>query len=298
MDVALRRKLTRASVISAITVVVGVLIVAGLVYYRQRARMHVVLIHAGRFHMGPATGDNAHEVTLTQDFFLSTTEVTQWQFVQIMGFNPSKQPKNKRESWRDPIGWLRGVCWNDPVVNVSWGEAIEFCNRLSDREDLEVCYEKAGGEWEYFHDRLGYRLPTAAEWEYACRAGSTSNYSFGDDAARLEDFAWYGTNSGGTTHEVATKLANAWGLYDMHGNAWEWCWDWLWTSSSDLGFGTDPRGPESGDARVVRGGAMNWSAESCSAFFAIGYVPTDHPPNVGFRVARGIPRKNRKTKAL
>jgi formylglycine-generating enzyme required for sulfatase activity len=150
-------------------------------------------------------------------------EVTQQQYEKVMGTNPSttKGPQN-------------------PVEKVSWNDAVEFCRKLS-----ALPAEKSAG--------YVYRLPTEAEWEYACRAGTQTAYSFGDSESELGDYAWYDKNAGGTTHPVGSKKPNAWGLYDMHGNVFEWCQDWY--GSYPSGSVTDPTGESSGSHRVVRGGA-------------------------------------------
>ena len=159
--------------------------------------MEFKLIPAGTFIMGE--GDDAHEVTLTQPFKIGVHEVTQAQYEQVMGVNPSH---------------FKGA--NNPVETVSWEDAVEFCRRLS-----ELPAEKAAGHV--------YRLPTEAEWEYACRAGTTTKYSFGDDESDLGDHAWFLENflenSGTNTHPVGRKGPNAWSLYGMHGNVLEWCQD-------------------------------------------------------------------------
>jgi formylglycine-generating enzyme required for sulfatase activity len=137
-----------------------------------------------------------------------------------------------------------------PVENVSWDDALEFCRKLS-----ELPEEKAAGRT--------YRLPSEAQWEYACRAGSTTNYCFGDDEAQLGNYAWYDKNSGGTTHPVDGKKPNAWGLYDMHGNVWEWCedrYDAGYYSGSPM---DDPVGPSGGVNRVFRGGSWSDPAGYC-----------------------------------
>ena len=191
--------------------------------------------------MGDASGldddQTPHEVTLTKPFKMGVHEVTQAQYEQVMGVNPSK---------------YKGA--NNPVENVSWEDAVEFSRRLS-----ELPAEKAAGNV--------YRLPTDAEWEYACRAGTTTKYSFGDDESDFGE-SWLGCwenfleNSGTNTHPVGSKLPNAWGLYDMYGNVWEWCQDW--EEDYPSGSVTDPSGATSGLSRVVRGGCWYNSAEVLS----------------------------------
>jgi len=124
------------------------------------------------------------------------------------------------------------------VETVSWNDALAFCDKLSDQEGYQ------------------YRLPTEAEWEYTCRAGTTTAYSFGDDVSRLGEYAWYEDNSAGITHPVGELQPNAWGLCDMHGNVWEWCQDWYGPYES-LKVVTNPTGPVSGTSRVLRGGAFS-----------------------------------------
>ena len=128
-----------------------------------------------------------------------------------------------------------------------------------------------------------YRLPTEAEWEYACRAGTTTEYSFGDDVSVLGDFAWFDDNSGSQTHPVGQKRPNGWGLYDMHGNVWEWCSDW----HGDYAAGAvrDPAGPASGSIRVLRGGCWYDSAGFCRSAFRIRFYPSYRFSNYGFRLA-------------
>jgi formylglycine-generating enzyme required for sulfatase activity len=217
------------------------------------------LIPAGTFTMGE--GDEAddqlfqalvHEVTLTKPFKMGVHEVTQAQYEQVMKNNPSN---------------FKGA--ENPVENVSWEDAVEFCRKLS-----ELPAEKAAGNV--------YRLPTEAEWEYACRAGTTTNFSFGDDESDLCDYAWCDSNSADKTHPVGRKQPNAWGLYDMHGNVLEWCQDWYGDYRS--GSVTNPVGFKSGSRRVFRGGSWSDSAVYCRSAYRYGLFPSFRLINYGFRV--------------
>ena len=216
--------------------------------------MEFKLIPAGKFIMGE--GDQAHEVTLTKPFKMGVHEVTQSQYEQVMGVNPSK---------------FKGA--NNPVEMVSWEDAVEFCRRLS-----ELPAEKAAGHV--------YRLPTEAEWEYACRAGTTTKYSFGDDESDLGDHAWFLENflenSGTNTHPVGRKGPNAWGLYGMHGNVLEWCQDWYGDYPS--GSVTDPSGATSGSYRVLRGGGWHDTAGFCRSAYRRRFLPSIRNYYFGFRV--------------
>ena len=212
--------------------------------------MKFKLIPVGMFTMGE--GDDAHEVTLTVPFKMGVHEVTQAQYEQVMGSNPSID---------------KGV--ENPVDPVSWDDAVQFCRQLS-----ELPAEKAAGNV--------YRLPTEAQWEYACRAGTTTKYSFGDDESELGDYAWYGVNSD-NTHPVGGKLPNAWGLYDMHSNVWEWCQDWYGNDPSSAV--TDPTGPASGSYRVLRGGGCSLYAQNLRSAIRRGVNPSGSFDFSGFRVS-------------
>ena len=238
--------------------------------------MKLVLIPKGAFVMGSPESEEGryddetqHEVTISKDYYLGVTEVTQGQYEKVMGTNPSYFQKS-RVHGSDSSRY--------PVDNVSWEDAIEFCKTLSDLPE-----EKKAGRV--------YRLPTEAEWEYACRAGSKSAYSFGESSKSLGDYAWFYENSNGQTHPVGEKKANAWGLYDMQGNVWEWCSDWY--GQYPKGAVSDPVGPREGSFRVIRGGSYFSEAANCRSANHNRHDPSDRFHYYGFRVAlspSGIPK--------
>jgi formylglycine-generating enzyme required for sulfatase activity len=220
--------------------------------------MKLVLIPAGKFTMGspeteadhkPEEGPQ-HEVTISKPFYMGVFEVTQAQFEAIMGKNPSKLK-----------------AFGNPVENVSWDEAVEFCKKLSQKAKKTV------------------RLPTEAEWEYACRAGTKTAFSFGDDASKLGDYAWFGENSGGNPHLVGQKKPNPWGLYDMHGNVREWCSDYAGGSYADA-KNEDPQGPgpPPDGRRVQRGGPYNLPPLVYRSAVRDGLDPVNANQATGFRV--------------
>jgi formylglycine-generating enzyme required for sulfatase activity len=221
------------------------------------------LIPPGEFRMGSPksekgrrTWETQHRVKITKPFYLSAHEVTQAQYQRVMGSNPSN---------------YKGA--TKPVETVNWHEAVAFCGKLSEQEGVE------------------YRLPTEAQWEYACRAGTTTTYSFGDDTSRLGEYAWYVANSQRKSHPVGKLKPNAWGLYDMHGNVWEWCHD-RYAPYERLQVVSDPIGPAEGSRvnRVLRGGAFYNQPMNVRAANRNDLRPTGLPElHIGFRLARTYP---------
>ncbi len=208
-----------------------------------------------------------HRVTITGPFCLGACEVTQAEYQRVMGANPSKF---------SPEGQGRqAVAGQDtaryPVESVSWQEAVEFCRRLSD-----LAAERSAG-WVY-------RLPTEAEWEYSCRAGTTTAWCCGDDEAALAEYSWFSSLSGETTHAAGQKKPNAWGLYDMHGNVFEWCSDWFAADYYQRSAAEDPPGAASGFERVIRGGSYWNRPTHCRSAARVG-SPADGSNLIGFRVA-------------
>lgn len=229
--------------------------------------MKLVLIPKGKFMMGSPESEqgrneneNQHEVTISKDYHLGAYEVTQAQHEKVMGKNPSHLQ--------------RAIVGNEnadlPVEQVSWDDAVEFCRKLS-----ELPEEKRTGRV--------YRLPTEAEWEYACRAGSNTAYSFDDEEGLLPEYGWFNRNSSSRIFSVGLLEPNAWGLYDMHGNVWEWCSDRY--GKYPKGAVRDPTGPKVGSIRVSRGGSWDFGAASCRSAFRNGTGPSNRFDNGGFRVA-------------
>jgi formylglycine-generating enzyme required for sulfatase activity len=208
-----------------------------------------------------------HLVETTRLFFLGVHEVTQGQYQAVMGNNPSVFKGS------DQL----------PVENVTWLDAVGFCNKLSERENREPFYRIEGTEVA-IAGGTGYRLPTEAEWEYACRAESATLYPFGDDADTLGEHAWYGGNAGGMTHPIGARLPNAWGLFDMLGNVWEWCSDGFDAKHSARSRPGDPPGGFRASRRVIRGGCWGDPPWGCRPASCLRDVPERRNPNLGFRV--------------
>jgi formylglycine-generating enzyme required for sulfatase activity len=211
--------------------------------------MDFVEIPPGNFTMGSSSSETtpherpAHPVTISKPFLMAATEVTQAQWKAVFGSNPANFEGDEL-----------------PIEQVSWSDAQEFIREMNAKED-----------------GAHYRLPTEAEWEYACRAGAMG-YHYGD----LDSIAWFDPNSGGATHPVGQKQPNAWGLYDMLGNVYEWCEDWK--GAYPEGSVTDPGGPSTGSFRVIRGGSWMVHANRTKAHFRDFFPPEQHRTDIGFRV--------------
>jgi formylglycine-generating enzyme required for sulfatase activity len=241
--------------------------------------LEMVRIPAGRFQMGSANGkeDEApvREVAIAA-FLMDRHEMTQAHFVKHVPVNGSH--------FKGP---------DRPVEMISWGDAALFCNKRSRAEGFNPCYDEDTGECNFTAN--GYRLPTEAEWEYACRAGAAGDYYFGADPRLLSQYAWYADNADKQTKPVGKKKPNAWGLYDMLGNVAEWCNDVYQADYYRSGPAADPRGPSDGERRVLRGGAWNSKPDACRSAIRVGETPGFQDAcfardAIGFRCVR---RENR-----
>jgi len=228
----------------------------------QGVVLEMVRIEPGEFDMGSPVmeemrGDDEHmhRVRITKPFYIAKYETSQALWMRVMG-EIRGEFKNMR----------------NPAEGLSWQDCQQFIERLNKMVP--------GG---------GFRLPTEAEWEYACRAGTTTRYSFGDDEGQLGRYGWYSANSGHKTHEVGTKESNPWGLYDMHGNVWEWCQDWYDKYQFPArGVLEGPVGPASGKYRVLRGGCWYVGGHYCRSARRYWCPPDNRNDNDGIRLARTL----------
>ncbi len=258
-----------------------------------------VTIPVGSFRMGSYWDElcydtdegPVHSVILTHGFYIQSTEVTQQQWMDVFGSNPSRYPGMNR-----------------PVEQVTWYDCCIYCNRLSQAEGLTPCYYSdasyttvfdgippvTSGKVYWKHSADGYRLPTEAEWEYACRAGTTTAYNNGqdntdcDEDPNLDMLGRYKYNGGDSSQHanVGSYQANNWGLYDMHGNVCEWCWDRYCSRYGSSLPSTDPEGPSFSSLRVVRGGSWCGGAEYCRSASRGYHDPNNRYTSLGFRVLR------------
>jgi formylglycine-generating enzyme required for sulfatase activity len=237
--------------------------------------MTMIPIKPGAFRMGSdrngpenaVRGDDEalHDVEITRPFHLADRPVTVGQFrsfVDETKYQTEAEKAGRDTTWKNPR-WEQSDA--HPVVRVSWKDAVAYCEWLSREEGAT------------------YRLPTEAEWEYACRAGAPTAYWFGDDEARLGEYAWYSGNSGSRAHPAAAKQPNGWGLYDMHGNVWQWCSDRYGEYRKE--DNQNPQGAKEGGLRVLRGGSWKTNPRGCRAASRDEYDPTSYSELVGFRVA-------------
>jgi formylglycine-generating enzyme required for sulfatase activity len=242
-----------------------------------KSGLEMVVIPGGWFEMGSNRGapdeSPVHRVWVSA-FWIDRYEVVQEQF--------------KKYQLPDPSHFKNS---NDPLEQINWTDAAIYCNDRSRAEGLEPCYDQQ--TWDCNFAASGYRLPTEAEWEYACRAGTDSQYSFGNDTRDLKDHAWFVDDSSGKTHPVGQKKANPWGLYDMHGNVAEWCNDLYSKDYYAQSPQRDPRGPQNGKERVLRGGAWNSGAEACRSTYRASDPSIDDTclasDAIGFRCVRRAP---------
>ena len=230
-----------------------------------------VLVNGGTFQMGSTSGESdekpVHAVTVSS-FLMATYGLTQAAYASVMGTNPSQFVGDATR----------------PVEQVSWFDAVAFCNELSDLEGLQRCYTISGTKVGCDLTKDGYRLPTEAEWEFAARGGTSSRGYTYAGSNTVDDVAWYSGNSGNTTHPVGTKAPNELGLYDLSGNVWEWCWDWYRQYQS--GAQSDLAGPSSGTERAARGGSWFYRAAYERPVQRGNIPPGDRYNGIGFRPVR------------
>ncbi len=246
-----------------------------------------VLVEGGTFTMGDTDGASdekpTHKVTFTYNFYIGKYEVTFDEYDAFCSATGKSKPNDQ--------GWGRG---SRPVINVTWWDAIDYCNWLSEKEKLPKAYDSNGNLLDKdgrvttdITKVLGYRLPTEAEWEFAARGGNKSRGYQYAGSSTVGDVAWYDSNSGGKTQEVGKKAPNELGIYDMSGNVWEWCSDWYGNYSSSAQ--TNPYNSTAGSYRVIRGGSCYSSATSTRVANRNGYSPTVTRSILGFRIARTVP---------
>jgi sulfatase modifying factor 1 len=247
-----------------------------------KSGIEMVVIPAGSFEMGRRHGRDdegpVHKVWV-DTFLLDRHEVTQSEYEKLGRIEAFPNPSH----FKGP---------DLPVEQVTWPQAARFCNARSRLEGLKPCYNEDTGTCDF--QANGYRLPTEAEWEYACRAGTDTDYSFGNDPRQLGGFAWFADNSGKKTHPVGQKKPNPWGLFDMHGNVAEWCNDVYDKHYYQASPGQNPRGPADGKEYVLRGGSWKSAAEAAQASYRLGETPGFSDAclardAIGFRCAKAVP---------
>lgn len=259
------------------SLILSVVAQAADVDFRNHLQMPFVRVPAGTFLMGAPVNSDVftnekpqHQVTITKPFYIAQYEVTQAEWEKVMGINPYDLPRS------NPFYLLPGmkerITHPNYPATISWEDAQEFIRRLNQLENTTK-----------------YRLPTEAEWEYAVRAGSTSIYFFGNDEHPLGDYAWYGEDfiTGGS-HSVGLKKPNAWGLYDVYGNVWEWVQDFYSEDYYHTNESIDPKGPSHGDQHVVRGGSWHITSDAWRSTNRKGYDSDYRGISIGIRLVRDL----------
>ncbi|MCA9067076.1 MAG: formylglycine-generating enzyme family protein, partial [Planctomycetaceae bacterium] len=198
-----------------------------------------------------------HQMSLPRPFYLCDREVTVAQFLEFINDPDTPDSEKPDEDWPSYDKTISATA-DHPVQNVSWFDAILYCNWLNRREGREPCYERSGGHWKWIPTQSGYRLPTEAEWEYACRAGTTTDFCPGDSEALLP---YYAVTNVKQAERCGSKRPNAWGLFDMHGNVYEWCQDWFEDYPKKAEAASQE--PEIASSRVYRGGSWYLSGKFC-----------------------------------
>ena len=252
-----------------IRIVLGKDTTNSLAYYLRHHRLiEMVTVPKGEFQMGSVIGHlnerPVHRVVFSKDILIAKYEVSQAIWLDLNDDNPSIDIDESK-----------------PVHNLSWLDAVLFCNKLSRAEGLAECYQINGDEVSFDYDASGYRLPTEAEWEYSCRAGTDSDYN---NEGELNPVGWFIDNSAGFLHPVGKLLPNSYGIYDMHGNAWEYVWDYYSSDAYASAIETNPTGPTAGDRRIVRGGAYNSGNALCRSTNRT--MPDDVKSAAGIRLVK------------
>jgi len=266
--------------------VVTTLSIVSLSAFKTALQMNrMVRVEGGTYKMGSKDSDKTadndeqkeHDVTI-KTFDISKFEVTVWEWKQYTKANKLSMPAKPDWGWQD----------NYPINGITWEEAIAYCNWLSKKEKLQPVYSKQGPNYVCNFKANGYRLPTEAEWEFAAKGGVKSKgykFSGGNDA---NEVAWHKAISKNSPHTVGTKLPNELGLYDMSGNVWEWCWDWYNKDYYKIEKGDNPKGPEMGERRTVRGGSWDSQVNYLRPANRISTPQNKTHEFYGFRVARTI----------
>jgi formylglycine-generating enzyme required for sulfatase activity len=230
--------------------------------------LDTVEVSSGKITIGSLFGykdeQPPHDIYISKPLICSKFEINQLFYKQVVGYNPSLIKDNSL-----------------PVDSISWVDAIQFCNKLSTIQGLKPVYTIFGDKVNWDTTANGWRLPTEAEWEYLCRAGSNYDYS---SSTNLADDGWYNMNSGLHSHSSGLKLPNAFGLYDMHGNLWEWCWDFYSSDYYSQSPYQDPKGPETGSRHIARGGS--YADGNSFARASNRYYTYDAIPRTGIRIVR------------